>query len=127
MLGEVLVEVNGAAVRLRPAERRLVAALAVGRSSALRYEALAEAVWGDRVPSSAKHSLQSHVRRVREAAGDGLVQTVTGGYCLDAGVNVDIDAFESAMERARVRGCPDDDGVARGARLVARRTVRRSR
>jgi DNA-binding SARP family transcriptional activator len=106
VVGELLVDLNGATVELRRAERRLVAGLAVERPSGVRYDALAEAVWGDRVPASAKHSLQSHVRRIRAVTGHGLVQTVAGGYRLGTDVQVDVDAFESAIERA---GAADDE------------------
>ena len=102
----IVVEPNGSTVELRRAERRLVASLAVERPSGVRYDALAEAVWGDRVPVSARHSLQSHVQRIRAVTGDGLVQTVASGYRLGTDVQVDVDAFESAIERA---GAADDE------------------
>ena len=100
VLGEVLAVDGSREVGLRPVERRLLAALVVGRSSVVRYEALAEAVWGTRVPRSAKHSLQAHVQRVRESAGDGIISTANGGYHLGSGVTIDVDAFEAAIEAA---------------------------
>ena len=100
MLGELLVVDGSRVVEPRPVERRLLAGLAVGRPSALRYDALAEAVWGQQVPRSAKHSLQAHVRRIRAIAGPDLVATAQGGYRLGADVVVDIEAFEAAIDRA---------------------------
>ena len=70
MLGDVLVVDGAREVGLRPVERRLLAALAV-RRSVVRYEALADAVWGSQVPRSAKHSLQAHVRRVPRVSVTG--------------------------------------------------------
>jgi predicted ATPase/DNA-binding SARP family transcriptional activator len=100
VLGEVLAVDASREVGLRPVERRLLAALVVGRPSVVRYEALAEAVWGSRVPRSAKHSLQAHVRRVRESVGDGIISTANGGYQLGSGVTVDVDLFEAAIDAA---------------------------
>ena len=100
MLGELLVVDGSRVIEPRPVERRLLAALAVGRPSALRYDTLAEAVWGEQVPRSAKHSLQAHVRRIRAIAGADLVATAHGGYRLGADVVVDVDAFEAAIDRA---------------------------
>ena len=100
MLGEVRAVDQSREVNLRPVERRLLAALVVGRSSVVRYESLADAVWGSRVPRSAKHALQAHVRRVRESVGDGIIRTASGGYQLGSGVTVDVDAFEATIEAA---------------------------
>ena len=66
-------------VVLRPVERRLLAALVACRPAAAGYEALAEAVWPDRVPRSAKHSLQTHVMRIRHRRPDSVV-TADNGY-----------------------------------------------
>ena len=120
-------------VDLRPVERRLLAALAARRPGIVRYGALADAVWGDDAPPSAKHSLQAHVRRIRAAAGQEVIATASGGYRLGDAVVLDVDEFEAAVDGDRWddamtswRGNPFDDvadwGPAEGerARLVER-------
>jgi predicted ATPase/DNA-binding SARP family transcriptional activator len=97
VLGELQASVADCVVQLRPVERRLVSALAVRHRGAVRYESLADAVWGDVVPRSATRSLQTHVLRVRSAAGFGSVETVSGGYRLGATVSVDVDAFTARL------------------------------
>jgi DNA-binding SARP family transcriptional activator len=67
-------------IALRPAERRLLAALVACRPAPVRYDALAEAVWGEEVPRSATRSLQTHVPRLRSSLGVDAVETVPGGY-----------------------------------------------
>jgi predicted ATPase/DNA-binding SARP family transcriptional activator len=100
VLGDVHVVDGSRAMEPRPLERRLLGALVVSRPSALSYDALAEAVWGQRVPRSAKHSLQAHVQRIRALAGPDLVVTAHSGYRLGAGIVVDADSFERAIDRA---------------------------
>ena len=120
-------------VDLRPVERRLLAALAARRPGIVRYGALADAVWGDDAPPSAKHSLQAHVRRIRVAAGQDVIATASDGYRLGDAVVLDVDEFEAAVDGDRWddamtswRGNPFDDvadwGPAEGerARLVER-------
>ena len=87
-------------IELRPVERRLIAALAVCSPDAVRYDALADAVWGDAVPRSATRSLQTHVLRVRSAAGSDAVETVSGGYRLGATVSLDVVTFTTLFRAA---------------------------
>ena len=87
-------------IALRPAERRLLAALVACRPSPVRYDALAEAVWGEEVPRSATRSLQTHVLRLRSALGVDAVETVSGGYRLADVVAVDADAFVASLRDA---------------------------
>ena len=89
------------AARLRPLERRLLAALVAVRPEPVTSGELAEAVWADRAaPRSASHAVQTHVRRVRQALGDAVVVTVQSGYRLATDVAVDVDAFECAFQEA---------------------------
>ena len=83
----------------------------------VRYESLADAVWGSQVPRSAKHSLQAHVRRVRESIGDGIIGTAHGGYCLGLDVTVDVDAFEAAIDAAT--STSEADAYARWAEALS--------
>src|SRR5215210_1877624 len=98
-----LLEAFGAhgVVRLRPLERRLLAALVAARPEPVTSGELAEAVWADRAPPrSASHAVQTHVRRVRQALGDAVVVTVQSSYRLATDVQLDVDAFGRAFDEA---------------------------
>ena len=112
VLGGLQACAPGRVIELRPVERRLLAALAVRRPDAVRYDALAEAVWGDAVPRSATRSLQTHVLRVRSVAGGDAVETVSGGYRLGATVSLDVVAFTALFKAA---GASDDRRAALAA------------
>jgi DNA-binding SARP family transcriptional activator/tetratricopeptide (TPR) repeat protein len=100
VLGPVEARDGADSVALRPAERRLLAALSACRPSPVRYDALADAVWGESLPRSATRSLQTHVLRLRSALGADAVETVSGGYRLADAVVVDADAFAKALRDA---------------------------
>src|SRR4051812_9746261 len=101
VLGPLQVSGVEGVVRLRPLERRLLAALVAVRPESVGVGELAEAVWADRAPPrSARHAVQTHVRRVREALGNAVVVTAQSGYSLAPDVQVDIDAFERAFAEA---------------------------
>jgi len=100
VLGSVQARAAGRMIELRPVERRLVAALAACWPDGVRYDALAEGVWGDAVPRSATRSLQTHVLRVRSVAGSDAVETVRGGYRLGATVSLDVIAFAALFRAA---------------------------
>ena len=100
MLGTLEARDGSDSIALRPAERRLLAALVACQPLPVRYDALAEAVWGEAVPRSATRSLQTHVLRLRSALGVDAVETVSGGYRLAHSVAVDADAFVEALRDA---------------------------
>ena len=127
VLGPLEAHGDQGRVELRPVERRLLAALVACRPAAAGYEALAEAVWPDRVPRSAKHSLQTHVMRIRRTLGRDCVVTADDGYRLGPSLCVDVDDFESMGRLAHGAGEPADEARRMGQCLVvvARRAVRR--
>jgi predicted ATPase/DNA-binding SARP family transcriptional activator len=112
VLGELHAGDDGRVIEFRPVERRLLAALAVRRSGPVGYDVLSDAVWGEAVPRSATRSLQTHVLRIRAAAGQDMVETVSGGYRLGQMITVDVDRFTASMRAA--------GDVAGGAAAVAR-------
>ena len=65
---------------LRPMERRLLAALTVFRPHAVSVESLAEALWPEGAPASARKTIQTNVLRIRSSLGPDVVETVEGGY-----------------------------------------------
>jgi predicted ATPase/DNA-binding SARP family transcriptional activator len=101
VLGPLEAHGDRGRVVLRPVERRLLAALVACRPGAAGYEALAEAVWPAQVPRSAKHTLQTHVMRIRRTLGRDCVATADDGYRLGLCLVVDVDVFESMARRAR--------------------------
>jgi DNA-binding SARP family transcriptional activator/Flp pilus assembly protein TadD len=61
----------------------VLAALALSAGRPLSLELLADRVWGEQLPQSAKASLHSHVMRLRRILGAELIRTVPVGYLLD--------------------------------------------
>jgi DNA-binding SARP family transcriptional activator len=100
VLGELHADLAGRAIEFRPAERRLLAALAVCRPGPVSYDALSDAVWGDAVPRSATRSLQTHVLRIRAAVGQAAVETVNSAYRLGRAVTVDAVRFRRRVGRS---------------------------
>jgi DNA-binding SARP family transcriptional activator len=117
----VLVRVLGAAgtisgddvdVRLRPMERKLVAALAVRRPAAVSADSLIEALWPDLAPVSARKTVQNNVLRVRRKLGAMTIETIGDGYRLGEMVDTDLARFERAMcDRDPRRGPTEWDEV----------------
>jgi DNA-binding SARP family transcriptional activator/tetratricopeptide (TPR) repeat protein len=61
----------------------VLAALALSAGRPLSLELLADRVWGEQLPQSAKASLHSHVMRLRRILGPEFIRTVPVGYLLD--------------------------------------------
>jgi DNA-binding SARP family transcriptional activator len=90
--------------------RTLVRVLAVRRPDLVPHEALAEALWPDRLPADPAANLGVLVNRARRALGGSeLIVTGTGGYALGE-CAIDAAEFLTALERARAAG--DDDAAA---------------
>jgi DNA-binding SARP family transcriptional activator/tetratricopeptide (TPR) repeat protein len=89
--------------------RTLLRVLAVRRPDLMSHEALAEALWPDRLPADPAANLGVLVNRARRALGDSrLIVTGTGGYGLGKCI-VDVAEFLEALQRARAAG---DDHAA---------------
>src|ERR1700712_5612651 len=98
------VEVPAAAFGGRKV-RTLLRVLAVRRPDLVPHEALAEALWPDRLPADPVANLGVLVNRARRALGDPtLIVTGTGGYALGTACTVDITEFLAAIEQARMAG-----------------------
>lgn len=82
--------------------RRVLAALALTAGEVVDSERLADAVWGEEVPSSARKVVQNHVRALRRGLGDGVIETRLGGYTLAvAREEVDAGRFEARVHSGR--------------------------
>ena len=96
-------------------QRRVLAGLALGGGKPVSLFALETAAWGDDPPPTSRHTVATHVLRLRAS---GLAITTTAdGYSLDT--TTDVQEFEHALETARDALATD----ARRAVAVLRRAV----
>lgn len=111
MLGGVEVTGPEGPVALGPAARVLLAALLVRRHEVVALDVLAEALWRDAPPTTARATLQTHLSKLRR-----LVQEVPGaslelrppGYVLDADrASIDADRFEDLVATGRALAATD--------------------
>ena len=140
LLGPVEVLRDGRPVALGGAKpRALLALLLLHANEVVSRDRLIDALWGDRPPGTAGHSLDVQISRLRKAfEPDEPLLTRPGGYVLEVEPEqVDIHRFEQFLEegrRANAAGDPAEAlealeaalGLWRGAALADSRT-RRSR
>jgi DNA-binding SARP family transcriptional activator/tetratricopeptide (TPR) repeat protein len=125
------VEVWAGARRLdagQPRQRTVLAALLADAGRVVSTRTLVDRVWGDDPPPTARHSLHSHVARVRRvledagAAGDAPVRLAyrSGGYLLTAEADqVDLYRFRRLLNRARAAEQSNDQRAAHLREAVA--------
>jgi DNA-binding SARP family transcriptional activator len=65
-----------------PLRRRALAALALAAGDAVDPERMADAMWGETVPASARKVVQNHVLALRRSLGSTMIETRPGGYVL---------------------------------------------
>ena len=83
VLGPVELIDGAATVRLPPAERTVLAALASRLGERVAVDVLVEALWPNKAPPSARKTLQVYVTRLRHAVGASAIVERSGGYLLD--------------------------------------------
>ena len=113
ILGPLEVTRDDECIALGGRRRQAVLArLLLSRNERVSADSLIEEIWGGSAPVAAAKSLQMHVVRLRHAlaapggeAGDAVVQTLPGGYR--------IQAVRGALDRDRF-----EDGLAEGRRLL---------
>ncbi|MBN1173437.1 MAG: tetratricopeptide repeat protein [Micromonosporaceae bacterium] len=88
ILGSLVVEHEGAAVRVPEGKQRVIFATLLTRANqVVPFDALAATVWDDQPPTHARVALRTYVMRLRQALGPDLarrVRTRAGGYLLEA-------------------------------------------
>lgn len=119
ILGPLQVTHAAAPVALGgPRERVLLAALLVEHGQVVSGDRLAQALWSDHPPATARHQVAIGVSRLRKAfaaarAGRDVIATVAPGYLVARGW-LDARCFEQRARQAR-------DALAAGAREDAAR------
>jgi predicted ATPase/DNA-binding SARP family transcriptional activator len=90
---------DGPVVLAGPAQRTVLAALALRAGRPVGVSELVDTLWPDDPPPSARNSLQSHVARLRAALGaPGLISLEPAGYRLNLGRSrVDALLFEDLV------------------------------
>lgn len=108
LLGPLEVRRGGSVVPVAgPQQRALLAVLLAHRGHPVPDDTLADALWPDGPPPSARHSLRSHVSRLRGLVGDD-VRSVDGGYLLDVPADAtDAGTFETALRASLDEEPPD--------------------
>ena len=110
LLGPLVVRsADGGVVPVRPGKQRTVlAALLVASSRVVATDDLAEALWGDTRPPSARVTLQNYVKRLRHALADAdrsLISTHPRGYQIRAGPGeLDLLRFRGLLAAAHAAG-----------------------
>src|SRR5215470_16223467 len=122
VLGPLQVTRAGAPVTLgAPRERVLLAALLVEHGRVVSVDGLAQALWGDHPPATARHQVAIGVSRLRKAltaagAGPGVIATCAPGYRVADGW-LDTRCFEERARQAH-------EALAAGDREEAARLLR---
>ena len=80
-----------------PTQRRILAVLLARIGEAVPLDTLAEAIWGDDLPTTAVATLRTYVSRLRAVLGDTLVSRGAGYALVAASGDVDAGRFESLM------------------------------
>lgn len=84
-------------VPLRPKEQAVLAAVALHHPRSSTTDRIVDLIWPEGPPATARKAVQNHVLRIRRAAGDGFLDTVSGAYELGPRVALDTDALTSAV------------------------------
>lgn len=101
------LDVVGAPTPDRPAQRRLLALLALEAGGVVDRDVLIDRLWGAAPPATAINTLQAHVSGLRRHLGDAVRRLGTA-YGLDvARTAVDVRAFESLVTEVRIAARED--------------------
>jgi DNA-binding SARP family transcriptional activator/tetratricopeptide (TPR) repeat protein len=106
LLGPLLVRSCGAVVPVRRGKQRAVlAALLLRAGQVVSLDELAEILWGQEPPPSARVTIQNYVMRLRQALADtggSRISTQPHGYLIRVGPGeLDVARFESLLGAAR--------------------------
>ncbi|MFI9550729.1 AfsR/SARP family transcriptional regulator [Nonomuraea endophytica] len=123
LLGPMEVRLGPTPIRLTTGRlRTLLAVLAVSAGDTVTFERLALALWGERLPASARRSVQTYVTRLRRVLGRAAIRTMPDGYRLEADPErVDVLRFRRLLaEAARSRGTAAEPALVEEANRLWR-------
>jgi len=105
LLGPLVVCAGGVTLPALPGKHRvLLAALLVNANSVVPLDRLAEALWGENPPASARGTLRDYVKELRKelaVTGHSWIATRPGGYIIQVGPGeLDVLAFEELRGEA---------------------------
>lgn len=122
VLGPLEVERDGLGVPVTaPKLRTVLLALLLAESRVVSLDHLIDAIWGDRVPGSARKLVQVYVSQLRALLGPDAIETVPHGYRMSVAT--------SSLDSARFERLRDDasralaEGNAELALALARRAL----
>jgi DNA-binding SARP family transcriptional activator len=121
VLGPLTVRDGDTTIEIPAAkERAILALLALAVPRSVRANALIDALWGERPPSTAAKTLQNYVARLRRALPPGVIASQAGGYrlCVEPEA-VDAHRFERAVAAGRAAARGGDAETARGELAAA--------
>ena len=103
ILGPLDVTRGGAPVRVSgPKLRIILAALLLRPNATVSVDRLAEELWGDQQPPTARKSARLYAQRLRRALGEAVIETRNDGYLLRlAPAQLDLLRFRALVDRAR--------------------------
>jgi DNA-binding SARP family transcriptional activator/class 3 adenylate cyclase len=102
VLGPVEVVDGDRVVRLEPAKRTLLGALAARPGQRVAIDDLIDALWPHGEPRTARKTVQGHIARLRRQIGDAAIVFRAGGYALDSTqVELDVVRVEALIARGR--------------------------
>jgi DNA-binding SARP family transcriptional activator/Tfp pilus assembly protein PilF len=106
LLGPLVVRRGRTVIPVRPGKQRAVLAmLLLDANKVVPVEDLAEALWGDAPPPSARVGIRNYVKQLRQALGDdgrARIRTEPPGYLISAGADeLDVSQFEALLGSAR--------------------------
>lgn len=107
ILGPLRVEDDGGVIASGGRQqRRILAGLALGAGHQVSWDALETAAWGDEAPATARHTIATHVLRLRALGIE--ISTAADGYSLDT--PTDVAEFERLLGIARDVASTDPAG-----------------
>jgi DNA-binding SARP family transcriptional activator len=113
ILGDLEVTVAGRHLTVARAKpRALLAVLALAEGTAVPIDRLADGIWGEATPVSARELVRLYVAQLRETLGEDAIATRPGGYALSADTETDVASFRGFVETARVAHTAGDLGAA---------------
>ena len=114
VLGALAVQRDGEDLPLGgPKQRALLAILLLNANTAVSRDRLIDAIWGERPPPTAAHTLDNYISRLRKTLGDGRVSRRAPGYVLQVMPDeLDLDRFDQLLVRGREHLAAGDPGQA---------------